>query len=173
MCLVSGLENHSLVSKAKDHCSNRVGSLPTSSCIFINLLCILIQVQYLRQKYRDLDIEVDGGVGPATIQACAEVSRSTVFLDNHGNNYLLRLRTTLYTKPTDSYSYLRYEACHPTHQISIPYSQFLRVRRNCFLWKDFIQSALKLRFHLLKREYPKDICDQVSQQNDPARCHYD
>lgn len=31
------------------------------------------KVQWLRQNYPDLDIEVDGGVGPTTIQACAEV----------------------------------------------------------------------------------------------------
>ena len=52
--------------------------------ILIDFLCIPIQVQYLRQKYRDLDIEVDGGVGPATIQACAEASRTTVLVDNPG-----------------------------------------------------------------------------------------
>jgi ribulose-phosphate 3-epimerase len=34
------------------------------------------KVQWLRKNYPDLDIEVDGGVGPATIQACAEVCSS-------------------------------------------------------------------------------------------------
>lgn len=32
------------------------------------------KVSWLRQNYPDLDIEVDGGVGPSTINACAEVS---------------------------------------------------------------------------------------------------
>jgi ribulose-phosphate 3-epimerase len=31
------------------------------------------KVHWLRDNYPDLDIEVDGGVGPATIEACAEV----------------------------------------------------------------------------------------------------
>lgn len=31
------------------------------------------KVQWLRQNYPDLDIEVDGGVGLTTIEACAEV----------------------------------------------------------------------------------------------------
>lgn len=31
------------------------------------------KVQWLRHNYPLLDIEVDGGVGPSTIQACAEV----------------------------------------------------------------------------------------------------
>ena len=34
---------------------------------------MMSKVQWLRQNYPDLDIEVDGGVGPSTIQACAEV----------------------------------------------------------------------------------------------------
>lgn len=34
-----------------------------------------LQVRQLRKLSRDLDIEVDGGVGPATIQECAEVTK--------------------------------------------------------------------------------------------------
>ena len=33
-----------------------------------------LQVRHLRNKCHELDIEVDGGVGPSTIDACAEVS---------------------------------------------------------------------------------------------------
>lgn len=31
------------------------------------------KVKYLREKFPDMDIEVDGGVGPSTIDACAQV----------------------------------------------------------------------------------------------------
>lgn len=31
------------------------------------------KVQWLRSNYPNIDIEVDGGVGPSTIQACANV----------------------------------------------------------------------------------------------------
>lgn len=31
------------------------------------------KVEYLRKKYRELDIEVDGGVSPSTIDQCANV----------------------------------------------------------------------------------------------------
>ena len=38
----------------------------------------------------------------------------------------------LYCKPTDSHSYLEFNSCHPPHnKTSIPFSQFLRIRRNC------------------------------------------
>ncbi|KAJ4428940.1 hypothetical protein ANN_25936 [Periplaneta americana] len=36
------------------------------------------KVQWLRQNYPDLDIEVDGGVGPTTIQACAEAGANMI-----------------------------------------------------------------------------------------------
>ena len=35
-----------------------------------------LQVEFLRNKYKTLDIGVDGGVGPNTIQQCADVSQS-------------------------------------------------------------------------------------------------
>ncbi|XP_037773656.1 ribulose-phosphate 3-epimerase-like [Penaeus monodon] len=31
------------------------------------------KVKYLREKFPDMDIEVDGGVGPSTIDACTQV----------------------------------------------------------------------------------------------------
>lgn len=34
---------------------------------------MMSKVSWLREHYPDLDIEVDGGVGPNTINACAEV----------------------------------------------------------------------------------------------------
>lgn len=34
---------------------------------------MLKKVAWLRENYPGLDIEVDGGVGPATIEACAKV----------------------------------------------------------------------------------------------------
>ena len=32
------------------------------------------KIEFLRKQFPNLDIEVDGGVGPATIEACARVS---------------------------------------------------------------------------------------------------
>ncbi len=72
---------------------------------------------------------------------------TTVFF--HDN----RLRTTLYTKPTDSHIAISTS--------SRATASTIRVRKNYFLWKDFIQNALMLHFHPLKRGYPKDICDEA------------
>jgi ribulose-phosphate 3-epimerase len=35
---------------------------------------MMSKVSWLRENYPNLDIEVDGGVGPSTINACAQVS---------------------------------------------------------------------------------------------------
>lgn len=39
---------------------------------------MLHKVQFLRQNYKYLDVEVDGGVGPATIDACAEAGANMI-----------------------------------------------------------------------------------------------
>merc|ERR1712038_1227235 len=36
------------------------------------------KVSFLRERYRALDIEVDGGVGPATIHTCAEAGANMI-----------------------------------------------------------------------------------------------
>lgn len=49
-----------------------------------------------------------------------------------------KLTTTLYHKPTDMHSYLRYELAHPrTCHTSILYNQLVRVKRNCALTADY------------------------------------
>lgn len=39
---------------------------------------MMSKVQWLREHYPDLNIEVDGGVGPSTIDACAHVNTSNI-----------------------------------------------------------------------------------------------
>ena len=50
-----------------------------------------------------------------------------VYIDNNR-----KLQTTLYTKPTDTHSYLHFHSAHPRHlKINLPFSQALRIRRIC------------------------------------------
>ena len=60
-----------------------------------------------------------------------EWSKESVnFLDTKVKREGTKLVTDLYCKPTDSHSYLQYDSAHPQRcKDSIPYSQFLRVRR--------------------------------------------
>ena len=69
-----------------------------------------------------------------------------------------RIMTKTYFKPTDSHSYLEFSSCHPfSMKAGIPYSQILRMRRNCTKWTDFVQNCLKLLHFFKQRSYPFKI----------------
>jgi hypothetical protein len=72
------------------------------------------------------------------------------------------LFTDLYCKPTDSHNYLMYESAHPSHcKTSLPYSQFLRIRRICSKLQDFDKNALMLSNHFLRRGYPITLIESA------------
>ena len=51
-----------------------------------------------------------------------------------------QLTTDLYTKPTDTHNYLRYDLAHtPSCKKGIPYGQFLRIKKNCQTTEKFQQ----------------------------------
>jgi len=69
-----------------------------------------------------------------------------------------KLETDLYSKPTDSHDYLLYSSAHPQRcKDSIPYSQFLRIRRLCSRIMDFETHVFLLSEHFLRRQYPEDL----------------
>ena len=68
------------------------------------------------------------------------------------------LNTTIHYKPTDSHSYLNYNSSHPASTCkSIPFSQFLRLRRLCSDPLDFEEKASEMSQFFLTRNYPADI----------------
>ena len=65
------------------------------------------------------------------------------------------LRTSVHYKPTDSHSYLLHSSSHPSHvKNSIPYSQFLRLRRLCSDDSDFSNKSQEMCQFFEKRGYP-------------------
>jgi hypothetical protein len=80
-----------------------------------------------------------------------EISEKSVsFLDTLVQLDNGTLKTDLYCKPTDSHSYLRYESAHPQRcKDSIPFSQFLRVRRICSDILDYDRHIICLSTHFL------------------------
>jgi len=90
------------------------------------------------------------------IQFTSEISSSEIpFLDTLVKLDRGTLTTDLYTKPTDSHNYLYYNSAHPQRcKDSIPYSQFLRIRRICSDNKDFDRHVVNLASHFLRRKYP-------------------
>ena len=82
---------------------------------------------------------------------------TTVKLDANRKMY-----TTLYTKPTDSHTYLHYTSAHPTHQKkSGPYSQLVRIRRICTKYIDFVTNAEKIISYYKTRGYPNLILQEA------------
>ena len=69
-----------------------------------------------------------------------------------------RLITDLYTKPTDTHDYLLYSSAHDQRcKDSIPYSQFLRVKRICSEDCFFRRNVMMLTIHFLRRNYPQKL----------------
>ena len=59
---------------------------------------------------------------------------------------------------TDSHDYLLYSSAHPQRCIdSIPYSEFLRIRRLCSRVVDFEKHVFALSLYFQRREYPEDL----------------
>ena len=93
------------------------------------------------------------------IKFTTETSRSEIaFLDTLVKLDVGGITTDLYSKPTDSHNYLYYNSAHPQRcKDSIPYSQFLRIRRICSSKQDFDKHVINLAGHFLRRKYPLDL----------------
>ena len=64
----------------------------------------------------------------------------------------------MHYKPTDSHSYLLHSSSHPSHvKNSIPYSQFLRLRRLCSDDSDFSNKSKETCQFFEKRGYPASV----------------
>ena len=94
-----------------------------------------------------------------SIQFEANISESEInFLDVKVLLKDNKISTTLYTKETDTLSYLDYSSCHPTScKKAIPYSQFLRLRRICSDLDDFTVQSRLLAYSFHKANYPDNI----------------
>ena len=69
-----------------------------------------------------------------------------------------RLSTSVHYKPTDSQNYLLHSSSHPAHvKNSIPYSQFLRLRRLCSDDTDFSEKAEEMCQFFKTRGYPDPV----------------
>ena len=94
------------------------------------------------------------------LQFTWEISETSVsFLDILVSINDNRLTTSVFYKPTDSHSYLLYSSSHPDHtKQSIPFSQFLRLRRLCSEDEDFLSKSLEMRV-FCPSGYPISLLD--------------
>lgn len=101
-----------------------------------------------------------------SIKFTMEYSKESVnFLDTTVsiNNDLQCLETDLYCKPTDSHNYLLYNSAHPKKcKQSIPYSQFLRIKRICSKQTDYDRHIVTLSGHFSRRGYPSQLLEEAA-----------
>ncbi|XP_078541845.1 uncharacterized protein LOC144827386 [Lissotriton helveticus] len=93
------------------------------------------------------------------IQFTMNMSRTSIdFLDISIKVQNDHLHTTLYRKPTERNSLLRYSS-HHTRSLrdNLPFGQFLRVRRNCSLKEDYFSESDRLIGRLMERGYPRRL----------------
>ena len=88
---------------------------------------------------------------------------SVPFLDTLTELKNGRIETQIYSKPTDTHSYLLPTSCHAPHTFkSIPYSQAIRIRRICSTPETTNTHLCSLTHHLTDRGYnPTHISDQI------------
>ncbi len=99
-----------------------------------------------------------------TIKFTAEWSETEInFLDTTVKvSEERKLYTTLYTKPTDTHTYLHFLSAHPMHQKKCgPYSQLVRVRRICTKFEDFLTNAKKILAYYKARGYPETLLNEA------------
>ena len=70
------------------------------------------------------------------------------------NKITNKLNYSVYVKPTNNFSYLKINSNHPTHIFkNIPKSLFIRNRRICSDYLDYVNISKRMIEQLLKRGY--------------------
>ena len=100
-------------------------------------------------------------LNPKLLVLSAEISETSVtfLVISVSVNYSgLAMPTTVHYYPNDSHSYFLRSSSHPSHvKNSIPYSQFLRLRRLYSHDSDFIPKSDEMCKFFAEREYPSSV----------------
>ena len=98
---------------------------------------------------------------PKLVYTWSISSEKLSFLDIYITRRDDRSSTSIYYKDTDSHSYLNFELSHPSKcKSSIPYSQFLRLRKICSEDDVFQNEATTMEAFFAARGWP--ICKSTS-----------
>lgn len=118
-----------------------------------------------RNKLDDF-VQYVNNFNPA-LKYTAQIGNSVNMLDTTLSICGNKINATLYTKPTDSHSYLHYDSCHPRScKDSIPYSQLLRVKRICSDNKDSEVKMKEMCSFFKKRGYPSRVIIEAKRKVD-------
>ena len=76
-----------------------------------------------------------------------------------------RIESTIHYKETDSHAYLQYDSHHPINcKNSIPFSQFLRLRRICSDKINFLEEVEIMTDFFKKRGYPDNVINSAKER---------
>ena len=89
-----------------------------------------------------------------------ETGSSVPFLDTLVSIDGSKLKTTLYSKPTDAHLYLRSDSCHPKSCTKgLVKGELLRARRICTKEEDFIEAANKMKSYFMQRGFDQQAVE--------------
>lgn len=78
------------------------------------------------------------------------------------NELLNELEFSLYTKPTNTFQYLHNESNHPSYIYkNLPKSLFIRIRRICTNYNDYLYYSREIIINLMKRGYKLDYLENI------------
>ena len=109
-----------------------------------------------KKNWNDLSVLSTLSIRPSNLhgKSLKPQSRFSFNISVQDNN----LATSVHYKPTDSHSYLLYSFSHPSHvEDSIPYSQFLMLRRLCSDDSEFNSKCNEMSNFFSERGYPDNI----------------
>ena len=91
-----------------------------------------------------------------------ETGSSVPFLDTMVSIDGNKLKTALYSKPTDAHLYLRSDSCHPKSCTKgLVKGEMLRARRICTKEADFIEAADKMKGHFMRRGFEQSAIERT------------
>ena len=91
-----------------------------------------------------------------------ETGDSVPFLDTMVSIDGSKLKTTLYSKPTDAHLYLRSDSCHPKSCTKgLVKGEMLRARRICSKEDDFLEAANTMKSHFMRRGFDQSAIEQT------------
>lgn len=84
-----------------------------------------------------------------------------------------KLQTSVHNKEADTHNYLHYSSLHPDHcKGTIPYSQFLRLRRICSDNADFTNRATEMKEYFPTCGYPDELVNNDLRKVPTARSSF-
>ncbi|WP_419619241.1 GIY-YIG nuclease family protein, partial [Thiolapillus sp.] len=161
---------------------------PSYACLFMGHLEHTLLQQYKKPVPEIYKRYIDDGIGATSlsynqlldfinfvqnfhpaVKFTYEISeKSVTFLDMKLYLKQGKLTTSVHYKSTDSHSYLDYRSSHnPSTKNSIPFSQFLRLRRLCSDDADFEEKAEEMANFFLQRRYPENTVKKALDQVRP------